>query len=42
MNKIALVIFLSLISFTGYSQKTDTLIKKLDSLSIKEIGRAHV
>lgn len=35
MNKIALVIFLSLISFTGYSQKTDTLIKKLDSLSIK-------
>lgn len=35
MNKIALFIFLSLISFTGYSQKTDTLIKKLDSLSVK-------
>jgi hypothetical protein len=35
MNKILFFIFLSLISFKGFSQQTDTLIKKLDSLSQK-------
>ena len=35
MNKIAFVILLFLVSFNGFGQKTDTLIKKLDSLSHK-------
>jgi len=36
MNKIAIIILLSFLSFNGFSQKTDTLIKKLDSLSNKK------
>src|SRR5258707_11783491 len=35
MNKIWILIFLSFISFNGFGQKADTLIKKLDSLSKK-------
>ena len=35
MNKISFVILLSLLSFNGFSQQADTLIKKLDSLSKK-------
>ncbi len=35
MNKVFFISFLLLISLQGFSQKTDTLIKKLDSLSHK-------
>ena len=35
MNRFLLVILISMISLTGFSQQPDTLIKKLDSLSIK-------
>ena len=35
MNKIPFVFFLLMISFKGFSQQPDTLIRKLDSLSLK-------
>ncbi len=35
MNKIAFILLLTMISFKGFCQKPDTLIKKLDSLSHK-------